>query len=658
MNATAADNTSRIAETEPDNVLTANISNSEFHNLLPEGQELPPGTKSLLGLGLKFCIERPRPYQDLCKSMQEFRAAVNLRCYLELEGKNDPDEDFNPRLYVNSEWKAPPCPNPHAKALDNFEEEINVLRRNLPSYRRFNLRPIQRRALSILVLNKLIIVFPTDKGLGPYVIDRDGYMRGALKEHLTNTANYKRLTTAEAEIAYDLQKKNLISLFTQHKHIIKEKEVTYFMRSFNEKRKKPARRPMFYGLAKVHKDKPSMRPVISSCGSYPEIFSIHTDEMLKLLVQDILITYIISSDQLINTLMQRFPSGLPAGAKLFSIDAVGMYANIDTDHGIQVVTDFMEAYADRLAGIKLPKPFIIGCLRHIMKNNIIKFGDTYWVQQNGAAMGTSCAVNYAFLYMGLLEMEQLLHDFAPWMPFYARFIDDGIGIWLTRRPGSLRAWRDFLARLNNWGKLKWTNTGHVSSLVFLDLTISINANNCLDFQTYRKPMNLYLYLPPHSAHPADVIRSIVFGRTRAYFLHNTYEKDYVRNCYLLAKHLLARGWDWERLSPLFEEAAELLTRKGKPKLLANAMKTRRVKEKEKEDKRSILVFKHPHHPRGITRKQISGCYRNHLQELIPERRFIVAQLRPTNLRDRVCSTALEDIPGANPSDCLIANPQN
>ena len=89
--------------------------------------------------------------------------------------------DFNPRLYVNSEWNAPPCPNPHAKALDNFEDEINVLRQNLPSYRRFNLRPIQRRALSILVLNNLIIVFPTDKGLGPYVIDRDGYMRGALK---------------------------------------------------------------------------------------------------------------------------------------------------------------------------------------------------------------------------------------------------------------------------------------------------------------------------------------------------------------------------------------------------------------------------------------------------------------------------------------------
>ena len=89
-------------------------------------------------------------------------------------------------------------------------------------------------------------------------------------------------------------------------------------------------------------------------------------------------------------------------------------------------------------------------------------------------------------------------------------------------------------------------------------------------------MNLYLYLPPHSAHPVNVIQSIVFDRTRAYFLHNTYDKDYVHNCYLLAKHILARIWEWATLVSLFEGATELLKHKGKPKLLADAMKTRRV----------------------------------------------------------------------------------
>ena len=39
-------------------------------------------------------------------------------------------------------------------------------------------------------------------------------------------------------------------------------------------------------------------------------------------------------------------------------------------------------------------------------------------------METSCAVNYAFLFMGL-------------------FIDDGFGIWLTLKEGSVNALKEF-----------------------------------------------------------------------------------------------------------------------------------------------------------------------------------------------------------------------
>ena len=56
----------------------------------------------------------------------------------------------------------------------------------------------------------------------------------------------------------------------------------------------------------------------------------------------------------------------------------------------------------------------------------------------------NCAVNYAFLYIGLLEMVGLIKEFEPWMSFYQRSIDDGIGIWLTNQPGSVLAWEAFL----------------------------------------------------------------------------------------------------------------------------------------------------------------------------------------------------------------------
>jgi hypothetical protein len=67
--------------------------------------------------------------------------------------------------------------------------------------------------------------------------------------------------------------------------------------------------------------------------SIPEIFSKHVDYWLKKIVGTLLPTYIKDAEHLICSLHETFPNGLPPGAKLFSVDAVGMYSNIDTNHG-------------------------------------------------------------------------------------------------------------------------------------------------------------------------------------------------------------------------------------------------------------------------------------------------------------------------------------
>ena len=161
-----------------------------------------------------------------------------------------------------------------------------------------------------------------------------------------------------------------------------------------------------------------MRPVISSCEYFSEIFSIYIDECLKRLAQDVLLSYLISSDQLVCILTEEFPTALTFGAMLFSIDAVGMYSNIYTEHGIEIIRKFILRYASEITEMHIPVDFVVACLKVIMKRNIFQFGDTFWKQKNGAAMGTSCAVNYTFLYIGLLEMLKLFKDFEPWMPFY------------------------------------------------------------------------------------------------------------------------------------------------------------------------------------------------------------------------------------------------
>ena len=93
-------------------------------------------------------------------------------------------------------------------------------------------------------------------------------------------------------------------------------------------------------------------------------------------------------------------------------------------------------------------------------------------------------------------------------------------------------------------------------------------------------------------------------------------------------------------------------------LLLKSAKSSQKKKRDSTNKKQLLIFELPYHARGVQRKAVSRAFHNSgLAKLMQERHFIVAQCRPMNLRDRVCNTALENIPGANPSNYLTASHQ-
>jgi hypothetical protein len=65
-----------------------------------------------------------------------------------------------------------------------------------------------------------------------------------------------------------------------------------------------------------------------------------------------------------------------------------------------------------------------------MENNIFKFGDTYWLQTQGTAMGTPAAPLYSILTNGYYENTTILNNFKTNLLYYKRFIDDIFGIWI------------------------------------------------------------------------------------------------------------------------------------------------------------------------------------------------------------------------------------
>jgi len=229
-----------------------------------------------------------------------------------------------------------------------------------------------------------------------------------------------------------------------------------------------------------------------------------------------------------------------------------------------------------------------------MSNNIFQFDNTFWLQTCGTAMGTSCACSYATLYWAYIERKHILPKWSHALPFLWWFINDKLGIWT----GSEEEFQLFTQDLNSYSQLKWTSSGLTSSVNFLDITITIEESGKTSTKTFQKPTNLHLYIPPASAHPPGVLKSLIFGNLQRYWQQNTYVTDFVNIATQFANRLLARGYEKSTIEKLFNEAARKLDNF--------------IKQKKSND--NTLYLHWTWHPRCITKSKLRLLYNKTLHE--------------------------------------------
>ena len=95
-------------------------------------------------------------------------------------------------------------------------------------------------------------------------------------------------------------------------------------------------------------------------------------------------------------------------------------------------------------------------------------------------------------------------------------------------------------------------------------------------------MNLYLYIPPHSAHPPGTIKGMVYGLLRRYYEQNSLREDFLNIMSLLFRRLVERGWDPKFLQDLFLSSYERIQPKAPSRVelaasLGTAPQTRQSK---------------------------------------------------------------------------------
>ncbi len=559
---------------------------------------MPAGTKSLLGLGLNYCIKMPLPANNYKQSIRRFTNDVRRIGYFKFKPPDPKDDDgeirYIPGLYIKSDHEFGPVTK-----CDKIEQCLKEFERELTRRQaRFMLRPTasnltysQWGLSKRLRCNDNHIVIETDKNLGGCILNVPVYHVRGIKEHLGNTEVYKPLTK-EGVVRRNQVLRYKIYLFAQkwrNAKAITVAEDDYLQEACSKYPDKVAR---FRMSLKAHKDPWKMRPIVCCVGTFMNCLSKWLDHHLQKL-KPFVPTYIKDSNHLLDMLADI--KDIPPNAKLWTSDANSMYTNINTPHAIQVISLWLDGLADRL-----PHDFPLEAVKEamilVMENNIFEWGDMYFIQLLGTAMGTSAACMWATIYYAVHESGLLLPKYnKQLMDFLKRFIDDMIGLWV----GTDFEWECFKQDADDFGILTWEFEEPSDSVVFLDLTISIKHGRFIT-KTYQKALNLYQYLPPTSCHPPWMMKGIIYSLMKNYKRQNTYRKDYHNMAIKLFKRHVARGWDRATMRGYIIDADRRLER-PKPST------TTQVTPIDLDAKERLFLHLE-FHPHDIPRKSIRAVY--------------------------------------------------
>ncbi len=646
-------------------------NNRGFHNLCTTLVP-PPGIEKLLQYGLNFCLESALPEPHLDETLERLTYDIRVRHFVKEKMEDGNNDDYDPKLYIKSQSFVPDDAPPQIEqGIRDFKSKLAQLIKDNKQTRHHNLPPDIRQIIKELEANNEFISMNTDKNLGPAIMERQAYLLRCLQEHLLKGDTYKQLSKAEAinklSEAETLMKK-LISL---HESNLTDSELRYFKRCFEL----DTRIPQFYAPPKVHKLTLKSRPVVSCVNSRLNYLSKWIDRHLQKVLH-LCPGYLKDSQALIQKLL---PIGdIPTTTTIVISDAVSMYTYIDTKHAMEILEKWFELHKNQLPH-RFPTEMVLEATKIVMNNNIFQFDDTYWHQQTGTAMGTSCACPYATIYYSYHEITSLLPRFLRGyqppprmlaatveepaiqplpkpMLTYGRLIDDTLHIWdMASVPSYIKPnFKEYIENAMAFGKLKWEIEQDPARQVnFLDLTITLENDGTYSIKTYVKAMNLHLYIPPESAHPKGILKSLVFGNLSRYWRQNTQQSTFISTTRDFYGHLKNRGYTDEVLLPIFTEAAKCIDDKAM-RLRENSGSTPTPTQSSGNDR---LFLHWTYHPRDISRKAIRQAFDETLAPAVTPpplgvKQFTLAYSNPRNLRRCLTKTQLDEPQGHRVSDIL------
>ena len=270
-----------------------------------------------------------------------------------------------------------------------------------------------------------------------------------------------------------------------------------------------------YGLPKNHKSNIPLRPIVSACGDPLDKLTWFLERIVTQLLS-LIPAHLQNTEQYLSTLNEKYSDSLPPGSIIFTMDVQNLYGNIPIDEAIDAACDMIGAHKDKIDLFGLTLTDLKTLLQHCLKNNFVRFGDDYYKQTKGIAMGSRVAPPLAITFMHTIE-TLILSSPGDQPDLYLRYIDDIIGVW-THGAESLDKYHHFVNSFHPSLKfsLERTDPNQNSSVPFLDTLITVSPTGRYSTELYFKPMAAPIIIHFTSAQPIQVKLAVLHSElTRA-----------------------------------------------------------------------------------------------------------------------------------------------
>ena len=609
-----------LGETSPVNVTSINnVTNTNVVNL-SSNINIPPAVFDLLDKGNGFC---PTPGNfnkfNLIKDTLDYtrRCKLKERFFDEVGGPTD----IPKKLYVKSKW------NPTSGRNASLDLYCQVMEKEATQYipthipPRNNLSKIERITLKQLSSDPSITIREADKGKRIVIMDTSDY-NNTMISMLNNINIYKRLDVDPTDLIYSLMSRHIEKLLDLK--IISDKMAEAIL--FGD-----PLCPHFYGLPKIHKDikpgekLPPFRGIIASVHGPNTRASRWLDSILNPLVPVYCGDHWCKDTMHLLGELEKLKGMGEVNSinhRLATIDVVDMYNSIPHEDGVKAISD---ALVQHTSYSRNQIKAIVNLVSFILNNNCFRFGDLFFKQIRGTAMGSPFAPAYANIFMAYFQKTFISPTFYSAIHWLKRFIDDII----TILPVDFD-YENFLDHLNSCHPtVKFTMSNPSLSDPFLDIRLSLTPSG-ISTDLFSKPTDSHRYLRPTSSHPKHIFRSIVHSGALRIRRICSEDTSFQQRLSDFSNHLLSSGYTSSFIDPILKNVAKK-ERKG---LLIQSHKC------SSSNRIPFVTTYHPHMPKIKSfhdRHNTILTESDRMSKVLPKPP-IIALKRPRNLGDILIKT--------------------